>query len=51
MKLPNAERAVVDLAKLRDYCLNCARWRGFPSTDKLLCPLRRTTNESFNPIA
>jgi hypothetical protein len=22
MKLPNAENAVIDIAKLRDYCLN-----------------------------
>ena len=22
MKLPNAERAVIDIKKLRDYCLN-----------------------------
>jgi hypothetical protein len=22
MKLPNANRAIIDLAKLRDYCLN-----------------------------
>ncbi len=28
MKLPNAERAVVDLAKLRDYCLNPAHPEG-----------------------
>lgn len=28
MKLPNAERAVVDLEKLRDYCLNPEHPRG-----------------------
>lgn len=28
MILPNAERAVVDMAKLRDYCLNPAHLRG-----------------------
>lgn len=28
MKLPNAERAVVDLAKLRHYCLNSTHPRG-----------------------
>jgi hypothetical protein len=28
MRLPNGERAVVDLAKLRDYCLNPAHPRG-----------------------
>ncbi len=28
MKLPNAERAVVDLAKLRDYCLSPIHPRG-----------------------
>ncbi len=28
MKLPNAERAVVDLAKLRHYCLNPTHPRG-----------------------
>ena len=28
MKLPNAERAVVDLDKLRNYCLNPAHRRG-----------------------
>ena len=28
MKLPNAERAVVDLRKLRDYCLNPVHPRG-----------------------
>ena len=28
MKLPGAERAVVDLAKLRDYCLNTQHPRG-----------------------
>lgn len=28
MKLPYAERAVVDAAKLRDYCLNAAHPRG-----------------------
>jgi hypothetical protein len=28
MRLPNAERAVVDLRKLRDYCLSAAHPRG-----------------------
>lgn len=28
MKLPGGERAVVDIDKLRDYCLNPAHWRG-----------------------
>ena len=28
MKLPNCERAVVDVAKLRDYCLSAAHPRG-----------------------
>jgi hypothetical protein len=28
MKLPNAAQALVDLAKLRDYCLNPAHPRG-----------------------
>ncbi len=28
MRLPNAERAVVDIAKLRDYCLNFEHPRG-----------------------
>lgn len=28
MKLPNGDRAVVDLAKLRDYCLNEQHLRG-----------------------
>lgn len=28
MKLPNGERALVDLAKLRDYCLNPIHLRG-----------------------
>lgn len=28
MKLPNPERAVVDIAKLRDYCLNPQHPRG-----------------------
>lgn len=28
MKLPNAERAIVDIAKLRDYCLNFDHPRG-----------------------
>lgn len=28
MRLPNAERAVVDLVKLRDYCLNPRHPRG-----------------------
>jgi hypothetical protein len=28
MKLPNADRAVVDMAKLRDYCLNMSHRRG-----------------------
>ena len=28
MKLPNAERAVVDIEKLRDYCLNPAHPEG-----------------------
>ena len=28
MKLPNAERAVVDIAKLRDYCLSRSHPRG-----------------------
>lgn len=28
MRLPNAERAVVDTAKLRDYCLNMHHPRG-----------------------
>jgi hypothetical protein len=28
MKLPNGERAVVDIAKLRDYCLNPDHPRG-----------------------
>ena len=28
MKLPNPERAVVDIKKLRDYCLNSEHRRG-----------------------
>jgi hypothetical protein len=28
VKLPHAERAVVDVAKLRDYCLNPTHFRG-----------------------
>ena len=28
MKLPNGDRAVVELAKLRDYCLNKQHFRG-----------------------
>jgi hypothetical protein len=28
MKLPNCERAVVDIAKLRDYCLSIEHLRG-----------------------
>ena len=28
MKLPNAERALVDMRKLRDYCLNAEHPRG-----------------------
>ena len=28
MKLPNANRAVVDVRKLRDYCLNAEHPRG-----------------------
>jgi len=28
VKLPNAERAVVDMEKLRDYCLNPEHRRG-----------------------
>jgi hypothetical protein len=28
MKLPGGERAVVDIAKLRDYCLNVSHVRG-----------------------
>ena len=28
MKIPNAERAVVDIRKLRDYCLNPQHNRG-----------------------
>ena len=28
MKLPNPDRAVVDIAKLRDYCLNPEHPRG-----------------------
>src|SRR5207244_2245389 len=28
MKLPNADRAVVEIAKLRDYCLNSNHPRG-----------------------
>ena len=28
MRMPNADRAVVDIAKLRDYCLNPAHPRG-----------------------
>ena len=28
MKLPNAEHAVVEIEKLRDYCLDPDHWRG-----------------------
>ena len=28
MRVPNAERAVVEIEKLRDYCLNPDHWRG-----------------------
>ena len=28
MKLPNGDRAIVDIAKLRDYCLNAGHPRG-----------------------
>jgi hypothetical protein len=41
MKLPNPKRAVVDIAKLRDYILNPEHPRGrhkarFPAPDQLL---------------
>lgn len=28
MRLPNGDRASVDIAKLRDYCLDTSHWRG-----------------------
>ena len=28
MKLPNADRAVIEIEKLRDYCLSPNHWRG-----------------------
>ena len=28
MKLPNADQAIIDIAKLRDYCLNPQHPRG-----------------------
>ena len=41
MLLPNGKRAIVDVRKLRDYCLNPdnprAATRKCPATDNLLC--------------
>lgn len=40
MKLPNAENAVVDIAKLRDYCLNPSHPEGKHKARKFLEKLK-----------
>lgn len=46
MKLPNADRAVVDLRKLRDYCLNPASPKGRSKARVFLAALGLTRREA-----
>ncbi len=46
MKLPNADRAVVDVRKLRDYCLNADHPRGQHKARVLKRALRWTVDEA-----
>ena len=45
MKIPNAERAVVDIRKLRDYCLNPAHDEGKHKA-RLFVALGMTANDA-----
>jgi hypothetical protein len=46
MKLPNAEHAVVDIAKLRDYCLNPEHPKGKHKARVFLSKLGITQNDA-----
>ena len=46
MKLPNAEHAVVDIAKLRDYCLNPDHPKGKHKARVFLSKLGITKNDA-----
>ena len=46
MKLPNSERAVVDIAKLRDYCLSIEHRRGQHKARVFAAALRMTTENA-----
>lgn len=48
MNLPNADPAVVEIAKLRDYCLNPALKERFI---QLLCFVSRRSHENRDQIA
>lgn len=47
VKLPNAHRAVVDVAKLRDYCLNPAHPRGRHKARVFAAALGMTAAEAY----
>lgn len=46
MKLPNADRAVVEIEKLRDYCLNMSHPRGRHKARVFATALDITANEA-----
>ena len=46
VKLPNGERAAVDLAKLRDYCLNPDHLRGRHKVRVFAAALRLTADDA-----
>jgi hypothetical protein len=48
MKLPNGDRAVVDIAKLRDYCLNPDHPRGRHKARVFASALGLTANDAVD---
>jgi hypothetical protein len=47
MKLPNAENAVVEIAKLRDYCLSSTHFRGRNKARVFQAALGITLDDAF----
>ena len=46
MRIPNAERAVVDIRKLRDYCLNPMHREGKQKARLFAAALDMTANDA-----
>ncbi len=48
MKIPNAELAIVDIRKLRDYCLNPVHDEGNHKARLFIMALSMTANDKQN---